>query len=168
MAKHIYHDPPNLVKLTVYDHAIWHYELWCYYGFQEDYVAWKCLSGQIGKEEIFIEKSKIGGNWHKDKPENLKSRINIRLAKIGPKNPMYGKPVTDEHRLKNKLANRHLGGPTFFINSKDHYFNNPEGEKIKIHNLTQFCRDNNLILHTMRAVKNGITKIHKGWKRAMI
>jgi len=48
-------DPSNLVELTIEEHAEAHRLLWEQYGHWEDEVAWKGLSGQIGKEEILHE-----------------------------------------------------------------------------------------------------------------
>lgn len=65
------------ITLTVNEHADIHkhyYELW---GFHEDYVAWKSLSGQIGREDIFIEKSRIGGTKNKDIKKVFEHRENI-------------------------------------------------------------------------------------------
>ena len=50
----------NLVELSTTQHAMWHYAEWARKKNQRDYLAWKCLSGQIGKEEIQSIKSKIG------------------------------------------------------------------------------------------------------------
>lgn len=62
-------DPSNLVKLTVDEHAAWHYELWCYYGFTEDWIAWKGLSGLAKdyevKKEIMMLGSIKGGEINK-------------------------------------------------------------------------------------------------------
>lgn len=55
-------DPSNLIELTVEEHAQAHLELYEKYGKREDYIAWKCLSGKIGKEELMFEKSRLGGN----------------------------------------------------------------------------------------------------------
>jgi hypothetical protein len=64
--KHIHHiipkhaggtdDPSNLIELTVKEHAEAHLWLWLKYGRWEDRLAWKALSGQIGKEEIILQK----------------------------------------------------------------------------------------------------------------
>ena len=69
--KHIHHkipkhmggnnDKTNLVTLSVEEHAEEHRLLWEKYGKHEDYVAWKCLSGSIGKEEIISELCRLGG-----------------------------------------------------------------------------------------------------------
>lgn len=50
----------NLVELTITQHSMWHYAEWTRKKDDRDYLAWKCLSGQIGKEEIQKIKSKIG------------------------------------------------------------------------------------------------------------
>jgi len=50
----------NLVQLTITQHAMWHYAEWTRKKDDRDYLAWKCLSGQISKEEIQKIKSKIG------------------------------------------------------------------------------------------------------------
>jgi len=54
-------DPNNLIKLSVVDHAAAHLKLYEEYGKYEDWLAWKCLSGQ-GKNLDFIkERIKLGG-----------------------------------------------------------------------------------------------------------
>ena len=68
MSKSIYHihhiiprhaggtdDPSNLVKLTVAEHAEAHRKLFEEHGNQYDYLAWKGLAGEIGREEILYE-----------------------------------------------------------------------------------------------------------------
>jgi hypothetical protein len=44
-------DPSNLVELTVEEHAEAHKKLYEQYGRWQDKLAWKCLSGHIGREE---------------------------------------------------------------------------------------------------------------------
>jgi len=54
-------DPSNLVEVSVVQHAMWHfcnYQLW---GEPEDRLAWRGLSGAIGKEEVLRERMRIGG-----------------------------------------------------------------------------------------------------------
>lgn len=48
-------DSDNLVELTIEDHAEAHRLLYEKYGKWQDRLAWKALSGQIGKEEIIKE-----------------------------------------------------------------------------------------------------------------
>ena len=45
----------NIVLLTVEEHAEAHRILYEEHGKWEDFVAWKALSGQVGKEELFRE-----------------------------------------------------------------------------------------------------------------
>jgi hypothetical protein len=58
-------DPSNIVLLTPEEHALAHKKLYEEFGRFQDLLAWKALSGQIGKEEIIStlmhEGSKIGG-----------------------------------------------------------------------------------------------------------
>jgi len=54
-------DPSNLVELTVEEHAEAHRKLFEQYGNLEDKVAWKALSGTIGKEEFFHDLAVIAG-----------------------------------------------------------------------------------------------------------
>ena len=48
-------DPSNIIELTVAEHAEAHKKLWEKHGRKEDYIAWKGLAGEIGKEEILYE-----------------------------------------------------------------------------------------------------------------
>lgn len=45
----------NLVKVTVTQHAMFHYCNWKLWGNKEDWLAWKGLTGEIGKESIVAE-----------------------------------------------------------------------------------------------------------------
>lgn len=54
-------DPNNLIELTVEEHAEAHRFLFETYGKVEDYIAWKTLSGQIGKDEALTLARSIGG-----------------------------------------------------------------------------------------------------------
>jgi len=65
---------------------------------------------------------------------------------------LRGRPQTEAHKKArgNALA-------------KNWEFLNPNGEIIKIRNLTQFSKENNLSESCMRQVSNGQRKSHKGW-----
>ena len=54
-------DSSNLIKLTVEEHAQAHLKLYEEHGRKEDYVAYMALSSQLGKEEILLEKARLGG-----------------------------------------------------------------------------------------------------------
>lgn len=49
--------------------------------------------------------------------------------------------------------------------SRHYKFKNPEGVNIEVYNLSKFCRDNNLKVHSMRSVNLGRQKQHDGWSR---
>ena len=69
--KHIHHiipkhaggtdDPSNLIELTVEEHALAHKKLYEEYGNEKDLMAYKMLSGQIGKDEALFMARSIGG-----------------------------------------------------------------------------------------------------------
>jgi hypothetical protein len=52
-------NPDNLIELTIEEHAIAHKLLWLEYNKLEDYIAWKGLSGLVGKEELLLEVNKL-------------------------------------------------------------------------------------------------------------
>ena len=84
----------NIVKLTVTQHAMWHYAEWTRKRNNEDYLAWKCLSGQIGKEEILKLKSKIGYLAMKD----------LIKDKPHPGTKLKGRKQSEQHKLNRSKA----------------------------------------------------------------
>lgn len=87
-------EPSNIIYLSPKDHAIAHAELYLKYGKHEDYVAFKGLKQQIGKEQIFIETSRIGGLNNKGKPKSLEHKLKISEA-----NSILRKPHTSERKM---------------------------------------------------------------------
>lgn len=106
-------DPSNIIELSVEEHAEAHRLLFEQFGRWQDYVAWKALSGFIGKEEIHREKTSSAmknrvrtkeefekgwqtrrndGEWkHSDETKQKTSK-----ALKGKKKP----PRTEEHKAK--------------------------------------------------------------------
>ena len=80
----------NLVSLSITQHAMWHYAEWTRKKNDRDYLAWRCLSGQIDKEEVQVLKSKLG--WVKMK-EVLKDQPH-------PATKCKGKKQSPEHIRK--------------------------------------------------------------------
>ena len=74
-------DPSNLVELTVEEHAEAHHLLWQEHKKQEDYIAWRALSGQItmpeASREAWILGSYKGGYASKPRtvPAHNKSHV---------------------------------------------------------------------------------------------
>ena len=75
-------NPSNLIELTVEEHAEAHRLLWEQYGNWQDNVAWKALSGHIGKEEIIHE---IHKNMNKGRIVSAETREKMAAAKRGRK-----------------------------------------------------------------------------------
>lgn len=113
--KHIHHvipkhmggtdDESNLIELTVEEHAEAHRKLYEEYGKLEDYLAWKGLSGQIGKSEILLEIYKQNGK-NSGKKNLGKYAWNKGLTKEDPRVSKYAEklkaPKTEEHRAAMK------------------------------------------------------------------
>ena len=88
-------DPSNLIKLTLEEHANAHKELFEKYGRWQDEVAYKAISGAIGKEEIIKLKQSLATKGKKQTKEHIEKRKMIGeknpMWKSGEKNPMFGK-----------------------------------------------------------------------------
>jgi hypothetical protein len=84
----------NLVELSTTQHAMWHYAEWTRKKDERDYLAWKCLSGQIGKEQIQYLKSKIGGSNTPNTPEIQEKK----------RQSMLGRKQTEEHKKRRSEA----------------------------------------------------------------
>jgi hypothetical protein len=70
-------------------------------------------------------------------------------------NPLKGKPCPEN--VKKLLSER---------NSKEYKLISPNGQYVKIKNLTKFAKDNNLSIACLRHVVSGRNKTHRGWKNA--
>jgi hypothetical protein len=74
----------NLVEVSVTQHAMFHYCNWCLWKDDRDKLAWKGLTGEIGKEEIIRELRSIGGK--KANREHIYTEKHIALLKeVGKK-----------------------------------------------------------------------------------
>jgi len=95
MQKHIHHivpkymggtdDPSNLVELTVEEHAEAHRKLYEEHGNWQDHIAWKALSGQIGKDEAIQEARGAANRGRKRTPEqiaNMSKASQARAARL--------------------------------------------------------------------------------------
>jgi hypothetical protein len=114
-------DPSNLVELTVEEHAEAHRKLYEQYGLWQDKVAWKGLSGMIGKEEIMREISrqngKINGKRNAGRKHSEESRKKMSASHTGKmmseesikkmSEAKAGRKLSEEH--KKKLAAAQTG-----------------------------------------------------------
>jgi hypothetical protein len=106
------YEPGNVVELSVMRHAMWHYASWKLWGRKEDWLAWRGLSGYLGKEDIILESSKMGGrkaaeklNLHPNTIENRKS-----LGKSNAKK-LNSHPNTIASRVEGGRKAGPLNGP---------------------------------------------------------
>lgn len=74
-----YRDPSSAVTVTITptQHAMFHWCNWQLWRNDKDWLAWKGLSEQIGREEIFIERSSIGGRLNAGKAKTAEHRRKI-------------------------------------------------------------------------------------------
>ena len=98
-------DPENLVELTVEEHAEAHRKLFEEHGRWQDKIAWKMLSGQIGKEEGSREARILYMSGDKNpmrRSESMEKRKQTMKSRgIGPWNK--GK-TKEEHSGLQKLS----------------------------------------------------------------
>ena len=106
-------DPKNLTELSVKDHAEAHRLLYYKYGKHEDYVAWKGLERQIGKEEIFLQTSSIGGLNNKGNHKSESHKMNISESNKGQQSHWEKGDIEKKKKnLSSSMKNN--------INSKNH------------------------------------------------
>jgi hypothetical protein len=98
-------DPSNLIELTVEEHAEAHKKLFEQHGKWQDEIAWKALSGMIGKEEILHQKYK---QINRGKIATEETRKKQAQAKIGKKISEKHKKALNEGRKKSKNSEEHI------------------------------------------------------------
>ena len=112
-------DPENLVELTVEEHAEEHRKLYEEHNKIEDYIAWKTLSGQIGKDEALTLARSIGGK--KKMSEESKAKLRESCKK------RYERQLADGtwEEANRKRSESHKGK----VRSEEHAKNNAESRK---------------------------------------
>jgi group I intron endonuclease len=118
---------------------------------------------KISESLIGRFKGKESPHWGKN--HTLESRKKISNALKGRISPNKGKSMCSEQ--KEKISRSVLKGSQEIKErkAKNWMFTSPEKDIIKIHNLNQFCKDNNLQVSKMWCVANGIRPHHKGWTK---
>ena len=94
-------DESNLVDLTIQEHAEAHRVLWMKFGRKEDWLAWKGLSGQIGREEILSTIYRENGKrLGAARAEQLRGQpaYNRGVAMSEQQKQKLRKPKTEEHK----------------------------------------------------------------------
>jgi len=67
-----------------------------------------------------------------------------------------GKIISEQHKLNAHTKNKQRFAPIYLIN--------PFGEKIKIHGIRKFCKDNNLCYRLIKDLRRKKIHHHKGWR----
>ena len=98
-------EPSNLIELTVEEHAEAHRLLYEQHGNWQDNVAWKALSGHIGKEEIIHQ---IHKNMNKGRIPSEETREKMAASKRGRKISDEHKKALNEGRRNSKNSEKHL------------------------------------------------------------
>jgi hypothetical protein len=107
-------DPSNLIELTIEEHAEAHRKLWEEHNKWQDFLAWKALSGQIDKDEIRKELSRLAwlGKKHSEEAKNKikearakqitskETKKKMSASRTGKKITWDLKNVTPEANLK--------------------------------------------------------------------
>jgi hypothetical protein len=150
-------DPSNIIELSVVEHVEAHKVLYEKYGKWQDKLAYKGLSGMIGKEEI------ISAIYENRRGHDVPHTGDFRRFGMANK----GKKLTEEHKAKIDPTGRKQ--PQSQKNkvaaalSKEYIITDPDGNEFEVNNLTKWCRENNLDQGNMTRVANGKAKQHKGY-----
>jgi predicted DNA-binding ArsR family transcriptional regulator len=161
-------DASNLVELSVTEHAEAHRKLYEEYGKKEDYIAWKAISGQIGKEEILYEKARLGGynsDGMLDKKHTIETKNKMSDAKMG-----YTRTLSSRNKQSKSVTgeNNHFFGKThsqktreIMSEKKKELYKgsgNPNAQALKY---------NGIIYSTMKDLANELN-VSNYWIRKMI
>jgi len=112
-------EPTNIKEVTVENHAEEHRLLWKKYGKREDWLAWKSLSKQIGKEELWLERSSLGGKKMKGYKKTKEHLENISKSLKGKTYEEMGVVNTTER--KQKVSEAMMGNTNSKNHNKDSY-----------------------------------------------
>jgi hypothetical protein len=119
-------DPSNIIRLSVKEHAIAHARLYLQHGKLEDYLAYKGLRSQIGKEEMFRERSRIGGLNNKGTSKSKEH--SIKISKANKNNPKLQMSHTEERKQN---ISQSMKGNTNSSNHSSPEFRKKQSEAMK-------------------------------------
>ena len=153
-------NPDNLVCLTIEEHANAHRLLYEQYNRQEDYLAWRGLSGLIGKDEMWREKCSLNSS----RPGKLNTFYGMTHSeetkkKISEKRTGHtdnkGIPKSDDHKKKISERRKAASKKYTFVHNDGRIFTGTTGDLAIITGA-----------HPAEAWKLAVGhyKKHKGWK----
>jgi hypothetical protein len=103
-------DPTNLIKVNTAMHAFLHKLLWEEHGNQYDFIAWKCLSGQITNEEANILATKVA-NTGKDPWNKGKTGLQKSWRKNVPRTEEDRKKISEGTKKGMQKTTKKIGAP---------------------------------------------------------
>ena len=103
-------DPSNLIKVNVAMHAFLHKLLWEEHSNQYDYIAWKCLSGQITNEEA-NRLANVHYHIGRDPWNKGKKGVQQSTKKGQPRSDEEKKTISEKTKEGMKKSNKKLGAP---------------------------------------------------------
>lgn len=109
-------------------------------------------NGMYGSSR-YGELNPMWGKNHSEKTKLIQSEKRKEWFKNN-ENPNKGKSISEER--KKQISER---------NSKEYKLISPDGNLIKIKNLTKFAKENDLSIGCLHQVVSGRNKSHKGWKK---
>jgi hypothetical protein len=123
----------NIKEITIKEHAEEHYKLWKHYGYWQDEVAWRALSGQISCEEATKEATSrarkgiaLSQEWKDKISSSLSgkkhSAIHVekqRLSHKGHKRTLETRKKISIARAGKLLSEEHKNNIRLSVNLKD-------------------------------------------------
>lgn len=162
-------DKNNLIKVNVPMHAFLHKCLYEQYGYWQDELAWKALSGQIAGAKIAHEGRRlrmVGNKLWLGRTHSEETR-----KKLGPKK---GTKFSKEHKEKlskswsyerhfTEETKKKLSAPR--LNKRNTYeVTFPDGRIEIVVGIVEFCKMHNLSQPNLDKVVRGLRPHHKGFK----
>lgn len=132
--------PENIAYLSVEDHAEAHRVLWERYNKEEDYIAWKALSGQLTKADS-TKKAIINSN--KTRVVSEKTRLLIGEKSKGRQSKLHY--VTSERtkdKIRQSVKETHYRTDYTKDRRQSYHIMFPDGSEISTDNLEKFCKLN--------------------------
>lgn len=170
-------DPTNLVEVTVTQHAMFHYCNYQLWGNEQDKIAYRGLSGSIGKEEVLMELMALAVSMASTSENIEKKKQTFKEIKHqqGEKNSQYGKMwITDGTKEGSYRINKGDPIPEGFRKGRvsrseesieyTYVITTPEGDIIRTKYIDDFCKRNNLVDSIMYRIASGKRNSHKGFK----
>lgn len=140
------------------DSSVEHYRKWlnmmeqCYNTNAPNYKWYGALGVTV--EEYFHDYQQFAEWYEANKVDGCQMDKDILCKELGIEPSIYAR-----HTIKFIPASDNLKQQ-----AHDWVFLSPEGNVTEIHNLEEFCRNNDLDSGAMNKVAKGTRKSHKGWK----